>query len=71
MTAEIIEKGDATFTVKYSADCGQEALIIYMMGTAVDYCSYLMASHEAVTVPSLRVLILKSLSDKFGPSVAR
>lgn len=65
MIAEVIEKGDAMFTVKYKAENGQEALLITMMSMGIDSTGYLMAGPDTVTIPSVRIPVLTALSKKW------
>ena len=69
MTAEIIEKGDATVTIKYHAENGQEALIISMMATHTKDASHLSASADKISIGTLYVPVLESLSKKFEKEI--
>ena len=72
MTAEIIEKGDATILIRFDAVNGQEAMLISMMGTgAPDRNVYMQATGEHINIGSVQIPVLEALSKKFGPSVAK
>jgi hypothetical protein len=67
MIAEVIEKGDATFTVKYSAENGAEAMIMGMMATTErEKGVYLNASGEKVHVGGVMLPMITTLLQKFG-----
>jgi len=71
MTAEIIEKGDATITIRYNAVNGQEAMLISMMGIGTDKNVYMQATGENINIGSVQMPVLESLSKKFEAGAAR
>ena len=66
MIAEIIEKGDATITIRYNAVNGQEAMLISMMGIGIDKNVYVQATGENINIGSVQMPVLESLSKKFA-----
>jgi hypothetical protein len=70
MIAEVIEKGDATFTIKYKAENGQEAMIISMMATAVTNTS-VTATLNSISIGYTSIPVIGTLLRKFSDTVAK